>query len=85
MLKGATRRVIEIQMPKGSGFDKALLYLSPSAGKIKRRDAESAIADICQIEAVRRNNTTALKITSVLLGITVTAFAVLLIIHLNSV
>lgn len=84
MVKGINRRVIEIQMPKDSGFERALLYLSPTAARINSKKARAAITDICRKDEKYPSSRVALKITSVLLGLTTAAFAVLLILYLNS-
>lgn len=85
MVKGVNRRVIEVQMPKDSGFDKALLYLSPRTACPVDTDTEKMLMNICPTGEARRKVSVPIAIMSVLTGLTAAAFSVILFLYLRTV
>lgn len=83
MVKGVNRRVIEVKMPKDSGFDKALLYLSTEMNHSCNEDTEKILSDICTYDEKDMKTSLPIIIMSVLTGLTAIAFMVVLFLYLS--
>lgn len=86
MLKGVTKRTIEIKIPESNYFDGALFFIKPSAAKnsrIYRDEAKKYLSDaISGYDEARLRKTKALNVVLLIsLGLMLAAFAVLLILY----
>lgn len=86
MLKGVTKRTIEIKIPESKYFDSALLFIKPNAAKNQsfcRREAKKLIETVTDVTADKklRRMQTLITVLCISLGLCMAAFVAVLVLY----
>ena len=87
MLKGVTKRIVEIRSPNSPHFERAVLYLRADCPYTAKRDAIGLAEDYLETlepktpEKPQKNLRVTVAVLSLSLGVTLAALAALLILY----
>lgn len=86
MLKGVTKRTIEIKIPESKYFDTALLFIKPNAAKNQafcKQEAKKLIESVTDVDTDKRlkRMQTLIAVLCISLGVCMAAFVAVLVLY----